>query len=94
MKNHLIVPGQRRIWKWIKSITDEDSNLSESTPDSLESGKRSVSLGAGYNGKKDPEHLPPTNAWQKFGNGVRTIPAFLGSVEAIFGLRAACEFSP
>lgn len=39
---------------------------------------------------KDPDHLPPVNMWQKFGNFMRAIPDFLGGEESALGLRAAC----
>ena len=34
--------------------------------------------------------MPATTTWQKFGNIIRRIPKFLGSVEAAFGFRVAC----
>lgn len=89
-KNRLIVPGQRRIRKWILSIGREDSSVDTESPDSMESGSNNVYLGAGFNPRKDPEHLPPKTAWQHFGNVVRTIPRFLGSTESAFGFRVAC----
>jgi hypothetical protein len=48
-------------------------------------------MGAGFNSKKDPEHLPATTAWEKFGDRIRTIPHLLRSTESAFGLRAACK---
>jgi hypothetical protein len=47
-------------------------------------------MGAGFNPRKDPEHLPPKTAWQHFGNGLRKVPKFLGSTESSFGFRVAC----
>lgn len=88
-RNRLIVPGQRRIKKWILSIGQEDLNPGHESPDSLEAGSHNVYLGAGFDSKKDPEHLPPATAWQRFGNGIRIIPRFLKSDESIFGLRVA-----
>jgi hypothetical protein len=89
-KNRLIVPGQRRIKKWILSIGREDTSVDTESPDSMEAGANNVYLGAGFNPKKDPEHLPPVTAWQHFGNIIRTIPRFLGSTESSFGFRVAC----
>ncbi|KAL3423247.1 hypothetical protein PVAG01_04994 [Phlyctema vagabunda] len=89
-KNKLIVPGKRRLKKWILSIGSEDSSADHESPDSLEGGNNNIYMGAGFNPKKDPEHLPPTTAWQKFGNGLRVIPRFLGSTESAFGFRVAC----
>jgi len=91
-KNRFIHPGQRRIRKWIMSLGTEDSPVDSNTPDSLEGASSTVYLGSGFNKKRDPEHLPATNGWEKFGNGIRTIPHFLGSVESAFGARVACKF--
>lgn len=84
-KKRLILPGYRRLKKWLLSIGKEDSSLDSETPDSMEAGNHNVYMGAGFNSKKDPEHLPAKNAWEKFGNGIRTIPRFLGSTESTFG---------
>lgn len=89
-KNRLILPGKRRLKKWLMSIGKEDSTVSEETPDSMESGKNTIYMGAGYGARKDPEHLPAETAWQHFGNYLRHIPHFLGSVESAFGFRVAC----
>ena len=35
----------------------------------------------------DPEHLPPVNKWQRFGNLIRRISHILGSEESAFGFR-------
>ncbi|CZS95803.1 uncharacterized protein RAG0_05328 [Rhynchosporium agropyri] len=89
-KNRLISPGQKRLRKWIMSIGREDHSLDSDTPDSMEAGNNTIYMGSGFNPKKDPEHLPPQTAWEKFGNGLRTIPHFLGSTESAFGFRVAC----
>ena len=89
-KNRLLVPGKRRIKKWIVSLGKEDSNVDHESPDSLEAGNNTVYMGSGFSPQKDPEHLAPQTAWQYFGNGIRTIPRFLGSTESAFGFRVAC----
>jgi hypothetical protein len=89
-KNRLILPGQRRIKKWILGLGREDATVDTESPDSMESGTNNVYMGPGFNKPKDPEHLPPQTAWQHFGNGIRTIPRFLGSTESAFGFRVAC----
>jgi hypothetical protein len=89
-KNRLIVPGKKRIRKWIMSLGKEDSNVASESPDSLEAGNNTVYMGSGFTPQKDPEHLPPETAWQHFGNIIRTIPRFLGSTESAFGFRVAC----
>ena len=89
-KNRLIVPGQRRIKKWILGLGREDASIETEYPDSTEAGTSNVYLGAGFNKRKDPEHLPPQTLWQRLGNGLRAIPRFLGSPESSFGFRVAC----
>lgn len=74
------------------SLGTEDSTVDSNTPDSLEGGSSTVYLGSGFNKRMDPEHLPATTTWERIGNGIRTIPHFLGSVESSFGVRVACKF--
>lgn len=90
-KNRLIFPSQRRIMKWIRSVfSSEGDTTADESPDSLESGANIVYVGDGYNRKKNPEHLPPANGWERFGNGVRNVAGFFGSSESAFGFRVAC----
>jgi hypothetical protein len=87
-KNKLIWPGAKRFKKWLRSIfTSQDTTQDDET---TVSNNTTVYLGDAYKRKKDPEHLPPANAWEKFGNGVRSISHFLQSSESAFGFRAAC----
>ncbi|KAI2474569.1 mfs transporter [Pyrenophora tritici-repentis] len=91
-KSKLIWPGGRRFKKWVKSIfQSQDANLEDETM-AVGSDRQNttVYMGEAYHTKKDPEHLPPANAWEKFGNGVRGISKFLASPESAFGFRAAC----
>ncbi|KAF4595203.1 putative MFS transporter [Ophiocordyceps camponoti-floridani] len=48
-----------------------------------------VELGAGFR-KRDPDHVPPVNAFERVGNYIRLIPAALRSEHAAYGLRGAC----
>ncbi|KFY44062.1 hypothetical protein V494_01656 [Pseudogymnoascus sp. VKM F-4513 (FW-928)] len=89
-KKRLIAPGQRRIKKWILGLGREDTTANAEYPDSAEANMNTVYMGSGFNKRKDPEHLPAQTAWQHFGNGLRTIPRFLGSPESVFGFRVAC----
>ncbi|KAG9248946.1 hypothetical protein BJ878DRAFT_411671 [Calycina marina] len=89
-KKHLVVPGQKRLRKWVMNIGHEDSTVNTETPGGMEGGMANVYMGSGYNPKKDPEHLPAKNAWETFGNGLRTIPRLLGSTESSLGFRVAC----
>jgi hypothetical protein len=91
-KNKIINPGGRRLKKWVKSIfsNQDSSHDDETTIAGFDRNNTTVYMGEAYKSKKDPEHLPPKNAWEKFGNAIRAIAGFLRSSESAFGFRAAC----
>ncbi|KAF2126437.1 hypothetical protein P153DRAFT_346161 [Dothidotthia symphoricarpi CBS 119687] len=91
-KSKIITPGPRRLAKWIKCVfkKQDSSNGDETTNVGVDSNNTVVYMGEAWNSRKDPEHLPPTNAWERFGNGVRGVSHFLRSSESVFGFRAAC----
>ncbi|KAH7377774.1 hypothetical protein BKA66DRAFT_467191 [Pyrenochaeta sp. MPI-SDFR-AT-0127] len=91
-KSKLIWPGPRRFRKWVKSIfQSQDANQDdETTIAGFDRNNTTVYMGDAYKSKKDPEHLPPSNAWEKFGNLIRSLSHFLRSPESSFGFRAAC----
>ncbi|KAF1832626.1 hypothetical protein BDW02DRAFT_554317 [Decorospora gaudefroyi] len=91
-ESKFIWPGARRFKKWIKSIfQSQDSDPDdETTIAGFDRNNTTVHMGEAYTEKKDPEHSPPTNAWQRFGNGIRSVARFLRSSESAFGFRAAC----
>ncbi|KIH87754.1 hypothetical protein SPBR_04559 [Sporothrix brasiliensis 5110] len=90
-KTRFLFPTLRRIRKWAISVfNDKDTASEETSEDVLKPNFNVVFMGDGFNTKKDPEHLPPANAWQHFGNGLRLVSRFLGSAESAFGLRVAC----
>jgi hypothetical protein len=91
-KKRFISPGKRRFRKWIAStFSRQDSNNDdEMTGAGLEQNSSVVYMGDAFRDRKDPEHLAPKNAWEKFGNGIRAASRFLGSWESAFGFRCAC----
>lgn len=88
-KNRFIFPGKKRFMKWVLSALGKEDASAEHTPDTTETANMNVELGQAYQRTKDPEHLPPTNAWQRFGNSIRQISEILGSQESAFGFRVA-----
>jgi hypothetical protein len=92
LKSKFIWPGGKRFKKWLKSIfSNQDATQGdETTIAGYDRGNTTVYMGDAYKKKKDPEHLPPANAWEKFGNFIRGISHFLSSSESAFGFRAAC----
>ncbi|KAG6365700.1 hypothetical protein INS49_007311 [Diaporthe citri] len=89
-KKRLIFPSGRRLRKWFLGIFSNEDSTAEDSPDIMETGTNVVYLGQGWMNKKDPEHLPAANAWERFGNGVRRFSRFFGSPESVFGFRVAC----
>lgn len=91
-KSKFIHPGGKRLKKWIKSIfhSQDATHDNETTIAGYDRSNTTVYMGEAYKSKKDPEHLPPANAWEKFGNVIREISHFLRSPESAFGFRAAC----
>ena len=89
-KNRLLLPGLKRIKKWvINCLKVEDATL-EHAPDTAEAGGVSIYSGESFQATKDPEHLPPTNVWQRSTNVLRHFSRLLGSPESAFGFRVAC----
>ncbi|KAL1606225.1 hypothetical protein SLS60_003627 [Paraconiothyrium brasiliense] len=91
-KKQLITPGKKRFRKWIASIfSPQDANEDDETTNvGLNRNGVVVHMGEAYKGRKDPEHLEPENAWEKFGDFIRKITTFLRSPESAFGFRVAC----
>jgi hypothetical protein len=91
-KSKLMWPGGKRSKKWIKSIfhSQDTNHDDETTIAGYDRSNATVYLGDAYRAKKDPEHLPPANVWEKFGDFIRGISHFLRSPESSFGFRAAC----
>ncbi|KAL8728704.1 MAG: hypothetical protein Q9181_005250 [Wetmoreana brouardii] len=89
-KKRIIAPGLRRIRKWFTSALSTGDSSVDHTPDSTETRGSSVEVGDAYHRSRDPEHLPPTNAWQRFGNGVRAVSRILSSQASAYGFRVAC----
>jgi hypothetical protein len=82
-QSKFLFPGRKRFKKWAQDANAED----EAT---FESENTIVCLGEAYKKKKDPEHLPPENAWERFGDCIRAIARFFRSSHTSFGFRVAC----
>lgn len=89
-KKRFIFPSMKRIKKWIYSTVEVKDTNNEQTPDDVETGGTGIYVGDSFKAAKDPEHLPPTNSWERFGNVIRTISHQLSSPESAFGFRVAC----
>ncbi|KJX98308.1 hypothetical protein TI39_contig418g00002 [Zymoseptoria brevis] len=90
-RSRLVVPGYKRMRKWFRSLFNNRTD----TADNEElhgdgNNSNTVYLGSAYSKRRDAEHLPPANAWEKFGDRLRCIPSFFKSPAASFGFRVAC----
>ncbi|KAF2198924.1 hypothetical protein GQ43DRAFT_377471 [Delitschia confertaspora ATCC 74209] len=91
-KSKIILPGRKRFKKWIlrtfhhQNVSDEDSR----SISGMDGNGTVIYMGEAFKSKKDPEHLPPRNAWERVGNMIRMIPRFMRSPESTFGFRCAC----
>jgi hypothetical protein len=89
-RTRLIIPGAKRYWKWAKSFLKADDTHHDDNMGDVHTQSNMLELGEAYRHRKDPEHLPPASAFEKFGDKVRVIPWFLRSFESTYGFRVAC----
>lgn len=89
-KNRLILPSLKRLKKWVTSSLKIENASLEHAPDTTEAGAMGIYSGESFQATKDPEHLPPTNAWQRSTNVLRQFGKLLSSPESAFGFRVAC----
>lgn len=88
-KKRMIIPKWKKLKKWAASILKDEDGSSENTADLFDS-TNVVYVGDGFAAKKDPEHLPANNAYERMGNGLRAVNRFFGSQQSFFGIRVAC----
>ncbi|KAH9209022.1 hypothetical protein DL95DRAFT_467163 [Leptodontidium sp. 2 PMI_412] len=83
-----VFPALRTVVKLIRGlINGDDSNPDMSNFNQVDGSGQIIQFGDSCNGAKDPEHLPPKNLWQSFGNHLRAVPRFFGSAPVSFGAR-------
>lgn len=89
-RTRLILPGLKRICKWANTFLSTPDHHEEDHMGDIHTQSSSLELGEAYRHRKDPEHLPPSNMFQKVGDKVRVVPRFLRSFESSYGFRVAC----
>ena len=89
-EKRIIIPGPRRIKKWVMSAVRVDDADAENVLESNETGSSGTYVGDSLRSQKDPEHLPPTSSWQRFGNFIRGFSRILGTPESAYGFRVSC----
>ncbi|KAH8658195.1 hypothetical protein BX600DRAFT_400895 [Xylariales sp. PMI_506] len=88
-KNKLIVPDLNQLKKWVSAVFAREESSGEQSQDVMHPAANIIYHGDSFAAKKDPEHLPPTTSWQRFGNSFRNVYAIVGSQESMFGLRVS-----
>ncbi|RGP69893.1 hypothetical protein FLONG3_7649 [Fusarium longipes] len=89
-RNRLIAPSFHRVYKWFLSIFDtaDHALADDDRPGSKKEAK--LVFGQSTRQTRDIEHLPPTNAYEKFGVKIQRFQRFLRGPEFSFGFRSAC----
>lgn len=87
-KTRLIVPGAKRMRKWFTSLFNNEEDSTDEL--NTDGNANTVFLGSAYSTRRDAEHLPPANAWERFGDQLRRIAHFFQSPASTFGFRVAC----
>lgn len=86
-RRRIVFPGWRRLVKLL-----HDSYRQVDTEQVIPDGQNpstSIWVGDSLKKRKDPEHLPPSNAYERMTNHLRIIPQFFASPAASYAFRAA-----
>ncbi|KAK4634032.1 hypothetical protein CLAFUW4_01177 [Fulvia fulva] len=91
-KTMLIFPGAKTLRKWAVAMVGREDTSDEDrlTSDLDSAGTNNLYLGESYSRRKDPEHLPPRNRWERIGDFIRLLPQALRSDASAFGFRVVC----
>ncbi|TVY12919.1 Uncharacterized protein LARI1_G008845, partial [Lachnellula arida] len=89
-RNRLIVPSLRRLRKWFVSMWDtrEAALADDDRPNSRKEAK--LLYAVSKRNTRNIDHLPPRNAYERFGIHIRRFQEFLKGPEFSFGFRSAC----
>ncbi|KAJ5261147.1 hypothetical protein N7478_011742 [Penicillium angulare] len=94
--NRFIFPQHKSIREWL-SLSTGPKEGNESESDSRQSSHvdpSAIHRSQAFTGFPDPEHLPPTNVWEKGSAILSTISRVIRSEQSLFGFRvAAASFS-
>jgi hypothetical protein len=89
-KNRLIFPGYKRLRKLFTNVMKKDDlSADDATFRDIHESSHMVYMGASYNVRRDPEHLPAVTSFQKLGDVIRTVPNFFRSPASAFGFRVS-----
>jgi hypothetical protein len=88
-KRRLVVPGVKRVRKWVYSSLFQEQDMDAGDDPDINGTDTNVRLGDAFRKRRDPEHLPPQNAWERFTDQFRQIAHFFKSPASKFGFRVA-----
>jgi len=86
-KKRIIAPAYRTLKKIVRGLISGEEPGPDTQDMEVIGNTVEGTLGDSFQAPKDPEHLPPKNRHQVWGNYVRAIPKFLGSDPVRFGVR-------
>ena len=90
LRTRLIIPPFKKLRKIFNIFKKDDlANVDSATIQDVGQGAERVYMGSGYGKRRDPEHLPPINALERFGEVLRKIPAFFRDSSTSFAFRVA-----
>jgi hypothetical protein len=80
------------LFKWLKAVFGREdlANDGHYLMEADSGSSEALYLGQDFAKRKDPEHLPPRNSFERIGEAIRKVPAFFRSEESAFGLRVVC----
>ncbi|EYE94810.1 uncharacterized protein EURHEDRAFT_479275 [Aspergillus ruber CBS 135680] len=85
----LLIPRLRHLRYWLKVLVHIAGTRPGSTYQSMDP-QTNVELGSTFYDRKDPDHLPPANLMESFGDKIRKINAVFRTNHAAYGLRGVC----
>ena len=90
-KKRFIYPSLRRVFTFLGSTLRRNPDLDvDGAGDYVDGKDRGFKAKTSVqSGARDPQHLPPRNAWERYSNHLRAVPRLLRSKESSFGLRLA-----
>lgn len=88
-KTRLVVPGLKTVRKALYNTLSLKPDAGPHDYEDSVDHMAAAHFGDAFQKKRDPEHLPPENAWERLTEQLRKVPHFLNSPASKFGFRVA-----
>ena len=88
-QRRLIVPGLKRLRKWAFSSLFLEQDMDAEDEADVQGASTHVRLGDAYRERRNPEHLPPQNSWERSTDAFRRAGHFFNTPASKFGFRVA-----